>query len=1365
MSSEKLLFRLEQPHGAGDIYMAWQKGSGNYLATTGMDAMVNIFDRYGQIYERIRLQSLCTGFSWDSDGDLLAIISQNSTLILWDANANKKQSVDTGLPDAMSCLLWAKSSPILAVGTTKGNVSIYNHLTSKRIPIIGKHTKKIMCGAWNADNLLALGSEDKTISVSNIDGDTLRVITLRSEPAEIQFSEMKLDERVGGENTVSSIVGKRTLYLYNLLDPDNPVELAFQQHYGTMVTYRWFGDGYILLGFSGGYFIAISTHIKEVGQELFQIRNHKVRLADIALCDANGRVASCGDNVVKIHDVANLQETLGVITLTQEMAVERVAWSADGQLLAVCTRNGSLNVYVQQMPLLTAVCGPRIAILSSLTEVSLYNFTADKNKLTPIPIALETEPHTLTVGPYHLASAMNNMAWYCDLTRPQPGSADAPLMLRERQYLGNVQSMRMNAEYVSVLFDGRIQMHMIEQPDEHDDRETILFPEKSSPTAVINCHALTTDFLIYATDLGQIIFFCIEDWAFANQFKHSSGIDNIFVDPSGTRLIFLDVRSQVYLYNAVTNDTLTLPDPIPTKISGVCWDSNMADRNIFIVFNEAEIVTYVYVRTSIHGTALQRIASTKLVSKQVPLLMFAGEVMSATSAGQLTQLTLASHDTHPINATVEKDRTVLEGVLGKQIALHRFSAAWNTCKLLQSKDSWLKLAKEVLINLELELAIRVYKHCGDLSMVYALQTLLSETEDMLLLCGQISALMGEYERAQHWLVRSSKPTAALEMRRDLLQWDQALVLARKLAPEQIPYISREYAQQLEFTGNFTEAYVHYEKGLQAAHTGSEHEAICRAGVARTAIRSGNYRHGVSVALGLDSQALYRECAELLEQAKQLLDSASMYERAHIYEKAASVYIKLKNWYKVGDLLPKISGGKIHVQYARAKEAEGKYQEAVKAYQTARDFDNVIRLQLDYLNNPDVAVELVQETKSVEGAKLVARFFQKLNDYTSALRFLVLSRCHDEAFDLARKQNKIQLYGEILLNTLSSDEIRPEYFNSIALYFENERNGLLAGKYWYHAKEYNKALYHLLRAAKSNSNEAEAISTAIDVIASANDEALTKQLIEFLLGETDGIPKDPKHLFRLYMAKKQYHDASKSAVIIANEEQINGNYRNAHDVLFGMCQELKQNNIKIPYEMQVNLMLLHSYILVRLHVKRNEHLKGARMLIRVANNISKFPSHIVPILTSTVIECHRAGLRQAAYLYATKLMSPDHRNKIDAKYAKKIEAVVRKPPKMDKNGDRILDEPEKKSPCPFCNNTIPETDLYCNMCKNTLPYCIITGRHITRDDLTVCPECNFPAFKSDFEEVLQQDENCPMCSEKVQSNRLPKINVKDLLDKE
>ena len=65
-----------------------------------------------------------------------------------------------------------------------------------------------------------------------------------------------------------------------------------------------------------------------------------------------------------------------------------------------------------------------------------------------------------------------------------------------------------------------------------------------------------------------------------------------------------------------------------------------------------------------------------------------------------------------------------------------------------------------------------------------------------------------------------------------------------------------------------------------------------------------------------------------------------------------------------------------------------------------------------------------------------------------------------------------------------------------------------------------------------------------------------------------------------------------------------------------------------------------------------------MLIRVANNISKFPAHVVPILTSTVIECHRAGFKKEAFEYAAILMRPEYRNKIDSKFKRKIEQIVR-----------------------------------------------------------------------------------------------------------
>ncbi|XP_028136974.1 WD repeat-containing protein 19 [Diabrotica virgifera virgifera] len=1353
MTNEKLLFRLEQPHGPGDIYVTWQKGSGMYLATTGIDSVINIFDRYGQIQERIKLTGLCSGFSWDSDGDLLAAISQSSQLVLWDTNTTKKDIIDVGLKDAMTCLIWARKNPILAVGTTKGNVSIYNHNTSKKTPIIGKHTKKITCGAWNNENLLALGSDDKTVSISNIDGDTLRVINLRAEPSEIDFSRMKTDERDVGENTVSLLVSKKTLYLYNLLDPDNPVELAFQPHYGSIVKYKWFGDGYILLGFSGGYFIAISTHIKEVGQELFQIRNHKNSLADIAVSEIIGKAASCGDNTVKIHDLANLQETSSVLTLAQESGIDRIEWSCDGQLFGVCTKGGSLNVYVSHMPTLTSVCPPIIAVLSSLTEISLYNYSADKSKLKPITIPLEIEPSFIAVGHYYFAAGMNNNIWFYNLPKRQLGSGDVPLKLKEKQYSGAITSIRLGQEYVSVLLEGRLQLHLVEPANTNqEDKDSITFPENINESIVITCHELTADFLIYATDMGSILYFHLDEWSRALEYKHSIGITNVYVDPAGTRLVFVDIKINGYVFNAVLNEAVAIPN-LPNKVLGVVWDNNIAERNVFIIYDEHQITAYHYVSRSTKGSLVEVIGNTLLVTKQLPLLMYSGEVTSATSGGQITQLILTTHETPQLNVN-EKDHTMLDANYNKQLSLHRFNAAFETCRLVKSREMLQKLAEKALTYLEIELAIQVYKEMEAVAMVWSLESIV-EIEEYKLLCGYISMYLNEYDKAQEWFLLSSYPEAALEMRRDLLQWEQALQLARKMAPNDIALISREYAQQLEFVGNYSEALRHYEKGLQD-DLNSEHTLICKSGIARTNLHCGNYRHGIAAATELDNKQLLRECAEILEKKKKYAEAASLFERCYQYEKAASIYIKMKNWSKVGELLSNISSAKIYLQYAKAKESENEIEQAVLAYEKAKDFDSVIRLHLEHLNNPEIAVELVQETKSIEGAKMVAKFFLGLNDIASAIKFLIISKCIDEAFDLAKKHGKMMLYGKILLDTFSEDDIKPQDFVSVATHFENEQNFLLSGKYWFHAKDYQKAMKFLLKAARSSSKEKEAITVAIDVVASSNDNTLTNTLIEFLLGESDGIPKDPKYLFRLYMARKQFREASKSAVIIANEEQINGNYRNAHDILYAMCQELKQNSIKIPFEMYMNLMLLHSYILVKLHVKRGQHLNAARMLMRVANSISKFPAHIVPILTSTVIECHRANLRQVAYKYATTLMNPEYRKNIDPKYSKKIEAVIRKPSKGVKDGEASEDPVEPLTPCPFCENMLPETEITCNTCKNNIPFCIVTGRHIVTADLTACPECDFPAIRSEFIQIAEDDPHCPMCSMRIDITRLEPI---------
>ncbi|KAH6945802.1 hypothetical protein HPB50_009990 [Hyalomma asiaticum] len=374
--------------------------------------------------------------------------------------------------------------------------------------------------------------------------------------------------------------------------------------------------------------------------------------------------------------------------------------------------------------------------------------------------------------------------------------------------------------------------------------------------------------------------------------------------------------------------------------------------------------------------------------------------------------------------------------------------------------------------------------------------------------------------------------------------------------------------------------------------------------------------------------------------KQNQEAAPLYEQGHYYDKAANLYIKLKNWNKVGELLQHITSPKIYAQYAKAKEADGRFAEAAKAYEQAHDIESVVRIQLNNLNNLEEAVRLVKETRSMEGAKLVAKFFQKLGDSVSAIQFLVLSKCMDEAFQLAKSCKLMDAYAAAI-----GDNGSPDDFNTIATYYEEERNNFDAGKFYLKAGQYKQAIKLLLKATTKDDDEP--INLIVQAAAAAADDQTTRQ--------------------------------------------------------------------------------------------------AARLLERVANSISRFPAHTVPILTSAVVECQRAGLRNSAFTYASTLMRPEYRSQIDPKYRKKVEAIVRKP-------HREQEEPDH-SPCPFCNFSLAEMELLCSQCTANLPFCLATGKHIVKDDFTQCPSCHFPAIHSQFRNLLVLETNCPMCLEPVTADQL------------
>eukprot|EP01062_Namystynia_karyoxenos_P004675 TRINITY_DN11665_c0_g1_i1.p1 TRINITY_DN11665_c0_g1~~TRINITY_DN11665_c0_g1_i1.p1 ORF type:complete len:1497 (+),score=635.62 TRINITY_DN11665_c0_g1_i1:130-4491(+) len=1393
-------------NGKGPVYFAWNKG-GNLLAVCGQSRQLSILDRQGKFVDQKNLQhtGACCALDWDCTGETLAVMQQGSgSLVLWHANGKKIEILDSGLKD-LTFMKWSKVGPQLAVGTMKGNLLLYNKKTLKKMPSIGKHTKRITCGVWSTANKLALGGDDKVLSVSNADGDTLDQTQMKHEPFQIHFSDMKAEPKARSsasgesETTISVNMGGKTLLLYSANDQENPFELAFQQRYGSIVSFRWFGDGYILIGFSSGYVVVISTHLKEIGQEVNSIRVHREHLNDIAYCPALQKGASIGDNCVKVFDMEELQKMSEhrseKVELENEFgALMKVDWTEDGQILTVSSRNGNLHTFLTRIPVLHDAYETRVLYLTSLRELCVKDVVAEQD-VARVPV--EIEPSFVSLGPNHVAVGMNNCVWY--YSYGGGNRARWSPLVGEQKYVGTVDYVRLSHEFSAAMSDGRVTLHHIEQQtdqfghgySEDERRHQRIFPAKEDGSRVA-CMAMTAKFLILGASTGTVSYFSLDDWSFiGSDYRHHSGLGvrNIYPNPSGTRVVFVDDVGDAYLYNPIDDNAAKI-ERFSAHASSVLWDAT--DWGVFVACDNKYFTTYVYSPTSRFAPEVAPVPKVpvppsgerepRVTEKPfgfMPVLVHNGSMVCQMPSGSLATIVLATHHHITQGTRISTPDQVLQS-FHNNLALHRLDDAWKVAVQLNQPDCWYALGDKALHLLDIDMAIRVYRMVDQPSMVIALDKLRYVNEKALLL-GHVAMLFKNFDEAQRHLLKSSCPALALDMRRDLMHWSAALELAERLAPDQLPQICREHAVQLEFRGDYAQALDMYKRGIVKEVSDDlsplsaddprhkrlvHHNELCTSGIARVMIRMGDIHRGFQAAMD-GHAAMAGECAVIFEEEGQWQEAAQLHEKAGNYDQAAQIHIcKTKNLRAASVLMPRITSHKTQALYAEAKEKEGSFREAMEAYTKAEDWDNVVKLKVK-LNDMTGAYEIVRKTKSAEAAMHVAKHCEKGNPET-AIEFLLLGKNNDEAYDVAVKHDLMSVFALVLGDSGSHDD-----YKRVAVYYERKEDWGIAGDFYAKCQAYDKALIKYLKAAtklkghivpqKDAENpqydpEEEYINRAIAIVGKAGNADLNRQLIDYLTAEGDGRPN--KYIFRLYMELGRYDKAARMAVINARHQQDEGNYRVAHRMLFQMHKDLEKHRITISAELRRNLQILHSYIIVRPLVKPlNDHEIAARMLIRVAKNIDKFPKHKASILTSAVLECNRVGFDKSAYQYAKRLVS-EHRQDIAEKHRKKIETIVRKPGYYSKRADEmhekkkkvteadLIDSPENTSPCPFCGVAVIDTQLDCPRCRAIIPYCVASGRHMVLDDWCNCPNCHFPALHSVFAKLVRAGEACPMCEVEV-----------------
>mmetsp|Transcript_13440 Transcript_13440/g.31546 ORF Transcript_13440/g.31546 Transcript_13440/m.31546 type:complete len:1359 (-) Transcript_13440:179-4255(-) len=1337
--SKAALFTIDgKQHGNGAVLMAWQ-GAGNYLATVGPNRQVQICDRYGQVVDDVSLTAggQVLALDWDADGETLAVLQQNnSALILWDAVQKKTSMLETNTKD-LSWMKWSKTGAELAVGSGKGNLVIYNKRTTRLNPLLGKHSKRITCGNWNDQNQLALGSDDKTISISTNTGEFVRQETVRAEPGEVFLSDA-----AKGKVTLSAAVGKKSVFIMFIGTNEPPLDLQFVPKYGDVVAHRWAAEDEVLIGFSSGIVIGLSANEKSQGKEVFKKQLFRGGVTGLEVCPSFKKAAVCGENSVRFVDTADWKE-LPDETIELPTNVSKVKWTEDGNVLSVATADGSVSSYLASMPVLNAANGTAIVFMSSLREVQVKD-ARDLNK-KPLCIGMKSEPSFIALGGQHVGMGVNNLCWF--YTRDKSAT-----MVNECEYLASVDHVSMNSTKAAVQYEGSVQLHDIEGDPE--GRNTKTFPDTQDDSGVSSAH-LTEQFLIYSTVMGSIVYYSLEDGTRPNEYRHVEGIKKIYPSPTGMRLVVVDNNMTGYVYNPVDSTMLEIKN-FPHDAENLLWD--MKDANVFVVIGKSEATTFRYRPVGLRGQSAEVVPgpsadnkNTKRPSAFSAMVLHGGEVTFQASNGMMQTLTLASHSAL---ARIPEGGSTDEIKFQQAIAIGRLDQAYEIALDLETAEAWAALRMAALESLDVQTAIKVGRQTKDASTVLALQRLVT-AEDKNLLAGSIALLLRDYSLAQDLLLASARPVTALEMRCDLMQWDQAMRLAETLAPLQIPHICLQYAEQLQAKGEYEMALERYQKAMQdSVMTGGktvkvevseEHKQQCQSGMARMYVKTGNSVKGMQLASEC-GEVVCRDCGQILESIKQYTDAALMYEKGGAFDKAAGLYIKLKDFKAAKPLMDKVATPKLHVRYAQAKEKSGQFKEAADAYEKGKDMDSVVRLCLEQLQSPQRAFSIVRETRSYTGASEIVKYCTRNGEIRSAIEFMIIAKDNQEARQLAESHDLMDAFALFL----GTEGTQGEYV-SMAQYYENKQQFETAAELLEKAGQYQKALKLFLQVGE------KALDKAIDLVGSVRNEMLTHTLVDYLMGEHDRIVKDPNYIFRLYMALGNYRQAARTAVIIARQEQEMGNYKVAHKMLFDTYKDLDSQNIPVPRELEDSLMLLHSYVLVKALVKQGDHATGARMLCRVANSISKFPAHIVPILTSTVIECQRAGLKKTSFEYASMLMRPEYRPQIAETYKKKIESIVRKPTKVE--------EDEPVSSCPYCAEKSPESVLDCPHCNNRIPYCIATGLKMTANDWCVCPSCRFPALHSRFPALIESEKNCPMCEQEVVPSAISKIDdVKELLKK-
>ena len=1277
--------------------LKWSRDS-KMIACFGNNNSVSIYERSGSKVATIPVANPIF-MDWNHDSKLLIIASKgHNELSLYDLQQREVYPIEA--PFEPTWISFSRSGSFLVVGSEKGKYWIWEKQSQESQTYQGIHCDKITDGVWNAKRQFALCSVDHSISVNNIRGEVIARHEIDDTPAFPHFIKIGSDFAL-----VFAAQNKPVLYIWEYCNGDNLTEIPFTQEYGTIIKCLTLSNGKIFLQFSTGKFSLVDFDGTIVAER--QVFTSTAKKADVL----HTKALVCSDNSMKLiqmDDPSNITDEQVRFPSEASGDASCVLISPDGTLGAVGVSNGLAYIYLLEIPILTASNGSISMYAESLSSVTVYDMFKKKKKV----INIESQPQKMGVCSTKIAIAFNNQCWFYDISN---GS-----LLTKIEFSSSVDEVQVSDTAFAVFMGGKVLLNYFDS-----SKKSFTYPD-SDINSKITAFSLSEYLLVIATDDGALRIFNTQNQTFLEGYKHDCAIISITANISKTRLVFIDINSDVFIFNPVKMTVLTSCDSSEniTKIHGTTTLFDVTDRNVFAVIGSKSAAIYYFTDQNAKGPQLVHLCSSTISIMRSPLGLHSGSLIFLDGqSNEQTQLM-------PSHSEIDK---VSEAAINQLLTLHRHRKALQIAVQLNDQNLIRKVGESALNSLSIEIAAEAFARCGDGSMYNILAPMRNE-EEYSFLRGYVSMMDHDFSAAQKNFLDSTRPSMALDMRSALLQFDFALKLAENLDPSKIPKLSFDSARQNELTGNYSAAIKQYKDSIKV----KELAHASRAGIIRCLFLAGKVEQGVQQIAKTHDSKLILECARILERMSAYGPAAAQYIRVNEWNSAAQCHLRANELKEAAALIQKIDDQKVLRSIGLQLERAGQLESATAAFEKANDWESLVRVLLKV--NLDRATAVAREHPLISVCRLVAEHCIQLGNFRFAIEFLIRSGKAEDAFRIAELHDKMDELAELI-----GDDGTTLQYESLATYFCAKNDLVRGGKFFEKAGEPQKAMNCYM---SDGSNQA--MDAALALAESESGRSLRDQLLEYLNANMKDQSKGMVYLIRMLIIMQQFEEASIVALKISDQFRIQGEYKLSRELLFDIICELDKHEFPVSSELRQSLMLVHSYLLIKPHREKNNKLIAALLLKRISKYISKFPAHAANLLVMGVVECSRIGMKKSAFEIATKVLQPEYEGRVKPDVLKKIQTTVRR--------KDLTEIEEEKTKCPVCGVELPISDLYCGNCKSNLPYDTFTGMHMTHEDWCVCPHCSFPASFS----TMQQERKCPLCNGEVPNPELvvnPNVVVK------